>query len=652
MVKWGEKSVEMSFRIYQAGIYCLFFSIVLFLFLLPPFLHAAPSESIIFTSPDNGVTIISKKPVIECSIEASYQRESLYVLLDQTDVSDLAVFTNKGFSIKPFLVLPAGQHRVYVSFEDEYGQLHEGEISFTSRQSEPFETAVSNNSISAVYSRVIAKTGDAKSRPLSDWGVEGNLSTENTIAQDSYKVSLQANARYIDQEKGLEEPLEKGVELVDFLLKGDVDAGGASLSGAIGDVSIEGTEYTIGSLSRRGVTLGASSVHYNLNGFSVKSQNTYGNNDGDHLSGVIGGARFFDEEVKVTTIYVNGRKDADVSSYNIWPTPSDTDGDAYGFEVVTDFFENMLITRVEAGFSDYDSDTTDDFGSESDTMYMGQLSGAIDFLDYNFLYEHIGTDYKVVTSSLQGDREGFRGSTGFSFADQYLSFTVGKYNDNLDEDPAIARLETLQYGVNYNLNAFTSWPITVNWQHSDQDSSLEPAGTSEIKNSTDTFFGSISYSRDAFIVGVQPEYTQIEDDTTADYDTRSVSLSVFSGYSGEKFSISPSVSFSRIEDINQNIESDNVSCNLSFTLNITEGLDIEGFAAYGLSDANDNSIDQDTFSGDLQMSYTPLEPIGGVFIPTIQLLASHAESTDDIANTDNSENLVYLILSGKLDLSF
>ncbi len=644
--------MEMSVRACQAGIYCLFFSIALVLFLCPVPILASQAESIIFTSPNLDGTIISKKPKIACSIEVPYLKESLYILLDQTDVTALATFTDKGFSLVPFQVLPAGEHHVFVSFEDESGQQHEQEISFTSRQSEPFETAVSKNSISAVYSQVIAKTGDAKSRPLSDWGFEGNLSTENVVAQDSYRVSLQANARYIDEEEPLAEPLEKGVELVDFLLKGDVDAGAASLSGAIGDVSIEGTEYTIGSMSRRGVTLGADSTHYYLNGFDVASQNRYGSSEGDHLSGVIGGARFFDEELTVTTIYVNGGKDADTSSYNVWPSPGDTDGDAYGLEVKTDFFENMFVTRVEAGFSDYDENTTDGSGSDRDNMYMGQVSGAIDFLDYNLLYEHIGTDYKIVTSSLQGDREGFRGSTGFTFADQYLSLTVSKYNDNLDEDPAIARVDTLQYGVNYNLNAFPSWPISANWQHTDQDSSLEPAGTSEIENATDTVFGSISYNKNEFVIGLQPEYTQVEDDTAADYDTRSVSLSVFSGYSGEKFSISPSVSFNRFKDINKNIESDNISCNLSFALNIIKGLDVEGFAAYGLSDANDNSIEQNNFSGDLQISYTPAEPLGGVFVPTVQLLASHAQADDDIANTDNSETVVYLILSGNLDLSF
>lgn len=621
---------------------------------------SAYAKDIVFIQPGMGETLIAKRPEIKCSFPFAFAQATLFVAVDKTDVTALAKMTDTGFSLKLFHPLPAGDHTILVTVIDQNNQLHKQQIEFATRHSQMFETLASKNTLSAGWSQVVKKMNDAKSRSISDWEFESNLSSDNIIGQGPWQVSFKTNARYSDQQLGITDPLQKGFHLMDYLFKGEMDADPLNFYAAIGDVSVEGTKNTIGSLSRRGISIGADSKTIFVNGFSLKSQQTFGLDDSedvepdndDHLLGFAAGARLLDEKLKLTTTYVNGGEKSGTSSYNTWPEPGETQGDALGLEIQTDFFNNKFATRFEADWSDYDGNTKDAAGSKTDKAYLAQITGIIDFLNYDVLYEYIGSDYKVATSSLQQDRKGFTIKSGITGTGQSLNLNLGKYNDNLDRDTAKPRLDTLQYGATYALSKISFLPLTLGWQRSFQDSSLEPLGSSEIKSETDTFFGSVSYIKNAFVIGLQPEYTQMNDKSAADYDTRSGSLTLFSTYNRPRFSISPSVSANRFEDQSLNAKRDTISCNLSFSANLVDGLDLQGSLAYGMLNSNDHSINQDNFAGDLQLSYSWQEPIGNIFSPTIQLLATHDNSSDKVADTGTNETVIYLIFSGSLDLSF
>jgi hypothetical protein len=621
---------------------------------------STPTGTIVFESPAMGETIISKKPEITCVISTPYLEQTLLVVVDQTDVTDLAKITESGFSLKPFHVMPAGSHTLMVRFSDENNQLHEEQVEFTTRHSELFETATSKNSFSAVYSQVVSKRSDAGSRPISDWQLEGNLASESTVGKGPWQVAFQTNARYTEQEQGVAEPLKEGFYLADYLLKGEVDAGHAKLDAGLGDVTVEGTGNTIGSLSRRGIILGAQVSGFFVNGFSLRSRQVFGETDSedvepqreDHILGVVGGLDLFDKQLNIRTIYASGGEDADAASFNTWPQPDTAQGDVFGLEIKTDFFDTKLVTRMEADWSDYDADTGDAQGSTTDNAYLGQVSGTIDFFYYDLLYEYTGAEYKVATSSLQQDRKGVTAQTGFIFDGHSFFLSFGRYDDNLERNPTKPRIDATQYGTTYTFGKIPSVPISIGWQRSLQESSLEPAGTSEIENTTDTFLGTVSYIKEAFVVGLQPAYTQMDDETAADYDTRTSTLTLYAGYSNERFSIAPSLSLNRFEDLNRDTEKDTLSCNLSFAVHLMGGLDLEGVAAYSTLDSSDNTVDQHNFAGDLQLSYKWQEPIGQIFSPAIQLRASHHDAGDDVADTDRNETIIYLIFTGSLDLSF
>ncbi|MBU1195429.1 MAG: hypothetical protein KKE62_19235 [Proteobacteria bacterium] len=639
---------------------CYFFTVLLILSGVSSSQKAFGLDSIHFESPEQDQTLITKKPDIKGTISVPYLKDTLSVSMDQTDMTAIVKLSDTGFSLIPFHPVPAGNHLIRVFFMDKNNQPHEKEIKFSTRHSDLFETASSTNTVSMVYSNVLKKMDDAKTRSISDWEFESNLSSESVIGQGPWKVSFNTNARYSDQENEMTAPLEKNFQLADYLLKGEMDAGETSFQAALGNVSVEGTQNTIGSISRRGATFGATSKQFFLHGFTLKSQQTFGLDDSediqtdndDHLLGFSGGLNLFDEKLGIKTVYATGGEKASNASYNIWPEPGGNSGNVVGLEVKTDFFTNKLTTRIEMDWSDYDTDTSDTAGSKTDKAYTGQISGTLNFFNYDLLYEYIGADYKVPTAGLVQDRKGYTAKTGFNFNAQSLSFNLGQYKDNLDKDPSRARVETLQYGSTYNLNTFASCPISLGFLRSTQNSSLEPAGSSEIKNTTDTVFGSVSHINGALVVGLQPEYSQMNDETTPDYDTRSKTLTLFAGYNKERFSVSPSICANWFEDLNRNVDNDTVNCNLSFYINIINGLDIEGAGSYTVLNASDNSIDQDSFSGDLQLSYKWSEPVLGIISPMIALRASHDNSSDKVTDIGTKGTLFYLMLSGSLDLSF
>ncbi|MFH2061049.1 MAG: hypothetical protein ABIJ59_19455 [Pseudomonadota bacterium] len=638
----------------------LIFGLSLFDTFIFPVNNCFAQDTITLLEPKEGALVISKKPEIQCRFSVKFLKQSIYISIDKIDMTVLAQITDNGFSLTPFHALPAGTHKLEVTFLDTDNAVHTKTYEFMTRHSTMFENISSTNKVSFIYSQVIDKFDDAEHRSISDWEVESNLNSQSRISEGPWELAFKTNARYTDQEHSPSDPVEKGLTLVDYMFEGKYDAGQMTYNAAMGDVSVQGTKNIISSLSRKGGTIGATSEHFSIQGFSLRTQQVYGLDGGldlepdtdDHLVGIKSGINAWEKRIELQMIYVTGGEKSNEASYGVWPEPGGTKGDAYGFELKTNFFDNKLQTLVGCDFSDYDDNTGDAAGSDSDKAYQAGINGVVGFFNYNVLYEYTGADYNVVTSSVTQDRKGITATTGLSSAVQAINFNFSQHNDNLDSKSTAPRIDTMEYGAAYNLMAISSMPISLGWQRSLQNSTLEPAGTSEIKNTTDRIFGSVSYLNGGWTMGLQPEYSQLDDETSIDYDTKSSSITLFSGYTAEKFSISPSISLNRFKDCSLGIEQDTVNYNLSFLLNIYKGLNFEGVGSYGVLDSSNNSVDQDNFNGDIQLSYQLEKPIAGIFSPKILVRASHSSTGDNVADTSSGETIVYLLISGSLDLSF
>ena len=149
-----------------------------------------------------------------------------------------------------------------------------------------------------------------------------------------------------------------------------------------------------------------------------------------------------------------------------------------------------------------------------------------------------------------------------------------------------------------------------------------------------------------------PEYSKKDDYAASDYDTSSKTLGLSLSYSKERFSISPSIRFNRYKDYTSNVETDTVNYDISFNFSLLEGLELTGTGGYGTLEADDNSIDQDSFFGDLQLTYSFASPIRILTSPSIMLKATHNSTDDKAFDSDSNETIIYILLNGILELSF
>lgn len=618
-------------------------------------------SAVVLIRPVENQMVYANKPEMECRILVPYDKASLYIEFDYTDMTALVKITETGFTLRPVQVVAPGEHTLKISFTDESKEEFTESYRFTTRHSKTFEQAYSKNNITAVYTNILKRLDDAKTMQLSDWKLESNVDSRNMLSEGPWELRFNTNIQYFNQELPVEEPLEKGLNVADYVFTGQYKKKAYSFNAAIGDVTIDETRNTMNYLSRRGGTVGAELGPLYFSGFVVRSDLTSGLDgeyglkfdDNDHIYGGTGGLKLFKNRLDIKTVYVRGGESSMDESYGIWPAPGGSKGEVYGVEAKTNFFEEKFKTGFEWDRSDYDEDTADSLGSESDKAYLAKIDGVINILTYEALYEYTGPDYHVPGNDcILNDREGFSVMNRLSFETQSIEARYARHNDNVENDPTYARINSYNYGFDYALYAVTWLPIDLSGSRAVQDSSNEPEQTFETKSYTDIYSGNITYVKNSWSLGLKPIYSQIDDKTPDDYDTSSKSLTLFFNYENDRFSLSPSITRNRFKDHTTYVKTDTNTYYLSFSANIIAGLKIEGAAEYIKEYDSNDSMDQDDFNADIQLSYNFTSPIKGILSPGVILRATHKNINDEIADTDNKETIIYFLLTANLDLSF
>jgi hypothetical protein len=653
--------METMAQMKHAKIFCLV--IVFTVLAYPVFSEGNDPENdrITVLSPGEDETVYEKKPVIRFEIKGPVVPGTLYVELDYADVTVLVKQTDTGFEFRPVQVLPSGDHTLVIRFTGEDQQDHFRELRFSTRQSEYFETVYSRNQISAQYQHVLDKSGNVREQTMSDWQTSANLNTQNLAARGPWEVSFTSNARYMDQELPMAPPTEKGLELVDYRFDTKYQQENYTAGISLGDISVSGTRNTYNGLARRG---GVFSLDYGplaLSAFSVRSDQSYGldgkwglelEND-NHLHGGAGTLSFLDDRMEVTVAHISGGEITG-NSYGIWSsTPGGTRGKATGVRVKTDFFEQKAQTVLEFDQSGHDDDITDGVDLVSDNAFYGEVSGFIDRFGYQASYEHSGPDYKVPgNSGTTSDREGATLSTSYAFDVQSVSLRFSQFNNNVDDNPAYARVTSRDFGIDYSLSKFPSVPVSLGWYRSIQSSANEPSPWEVVDNSTTTWSGNISYMKDKWSIGFGPVYSRQDDKTPENFDSDSFSATVYSTYSAEKYSLSGSAMYNQSRDFRSDVDTETYSYSLSFSCRIIDNLTVDGSAGFNQMQTSDDMVDQDFMNGDLQLTWRLERPLWGILSPKIFLKGTYGGSRDHLFGTDSDGTLIYLMLTGDLELSF
>ncbi|MCP3901820.1 MAG: hypothetical protein GY707_19090, partial [Desulfobacteraceae bacterium] len=467
--------------------------------------------------------------------------------------------------------------------------------------------------------------------------------------------SFNANGRYHDEERPIEEPLEDNLELVNYLFQGRYQKDNYMVETSVGDVQINESRNTVNGLARRGGRLVAEYGVVGFSGFVVRSDQIYGSDgdhgleldNDDHILGATGDIDLFKNRANIKAVYVSGGTEPDDESFGSWDETGGTKGDVKGVILTTDFFEQKLTTSFEYDRSHYDSDTSDNIDSEADKAYLLIAEGVIGRFSYGAEYEYTGLYYQVPGNWVNSDYEGYTLRSNLTFEKHSFGATYSEHNNDVRHDSILGRTDTIEYILDYGLNVFASVPMTFRWFKN-----IEKNQESEIDTYTDTYSSSISYMKDAYSLFFIPSYSKTNDMSVDNFDSSDLDLNLSGTYFKGVVSIAPSIGFHRTKDYSTNVDTDTNTYSLTVTATLLENITANNTGSASYMTASDDSVEQDFYLNNFQLTYEHPRRLWGIFSPQVNLGASYEKIKDRVMDTESEETIVYLTLSGTFEISF
>ncbi|RMG02251.1 MAG: TonB-dependent receptor [Nitrospirae bacterium] len=610
-------------------------------------------------SPPAGKTIISKKPYLEFTINGEYIPETLVVLLDGVDITGAVDLKTNGFSYRPILVIPAGEHTITVTIQGSDGLQVQRDFSFSTRHTAEMEEAYSNNDLTFLYESVIEKPDDVTYVPHSRF--LANLGSNSKLKEGNWEIRFSTNVRFLDQNIPALKPEKKGLNLANYLLKIKYDKKSLLVSADIGDIQLSETTNTIQNLARRG---GRLYIEYNgieVNTFVVNSQQVFGFREGtgiegtsdDHIMGVSVEKRSIDGRFKIKGIYITGGEKE--GSLGIYSTGGEKKGDVAGLLVSTNLFEGKLTSEAEIDFSNFDPDTADEFDYERDTAYRFKLGGYGGNINYTALYEYIGADYEVIgNQGLQKNRQGFSINGGISLEQyHYIYATYSLYHDNVDNNDLYPTVYSSQAMIGYSFNGIPNMPINLGYQHLILDSTDEPDTDYIVQTDTDVFSANLTYMKNRWNLTFQASHSIQNDKSGNGNDSSTTTVTFTPSYFSDNFSIIPNVSFNRSRFPSSNQRTDTYIINLEMRgKTYHDRVSYELAGTYNRIKASDGSSEQDTLKTNFRISYLLAKNLWGYLNPSVGIRGLYNKSNDRVYNGENEDLVLLLVFTAEMPFSF
>lgn len=608
--------------------------------------------------PSENQVSIHKRPNIAVVFLQPLAMESLFIMLDGMDITQVVALSPDGFSFRPIQVLAPGMHTLTIAGTSLQGESFSQEFSFTTRHYKRIETGYTENELTTTAQGSIAKS-DTLEDQAPDIRFEANWRTQSQFQERGFQMAFDANLRYLDQDTPTLAPEKSGADVIDFLLTADYNRGALTSHAEIGDTDVILSENTLPSLRRRGGQLSIGSTTVSMGGFSVKSAQSYGydgtgfgSDTGKHIRGLYGDLNLLDNRLRLRLVHSTGGETG--PSFGTATTETDKEGHVSGAVLTTDFFNGKLVTDFEYDRSEFDGDTSDSIAAKEDDAYRIQVQGGISRYTYSLAYRYFGPDYEVIgNQGLEKDRAGVVLNGGAGFDRHTLFVTYSRYQDNVDDDAARPVVVTHTGGVDYGYQGFERVPITLSYQKEVAQSSDEPLLTDPTDRDVDTLLGSIAYAHQAWQILFQSSYARTNDKTALDADTASLTMTLIPQYYTEAVSISPNLSYNQTRDLAADIDTD------TYTL----GLDMQGRFfnerfRYGLggtldfTSTDDSSVDQRTTVYYFNLDYEVADRLLGYITPFVGLRGESSEVDDQVLAQTTREYRFMVVFSTTTRFSF
>ncbi len=604
----------------------------------------------------DGSRVEGLQPIIVvklADIEGSDGWSSLRLLVDDVDVSPLAVVAGRELRYTPETPFDYGRHTIILESMDAAGTILPARSwTFVVPQSEFFDKASATVMVDAeVGGKIYSKSGSSEP----DWKIQSSATLNSVVESGDFKVSLDANG-WLTEQEGAEETGDT-FNLNNYLLQ--IEYRRQRL--ALGDLNVEGTELISESIARRGALLELNVDGTQAQVFTVRSTQVTGFDDMTGLDRsdqrLVGGSLkqdLFDDGRLVAKGTVIIGKNAEPDGYNTGTMAASSKGRIYSVAVAASPWGETLNLNGEYGFSRFDEDTTDSYGSDSGRAWLFRYSGRADCYDYGGGYKYLGRDFRSIANVTGVDnREEYTLYGTKTFRESSLTTSLLYNLDNVEKDSDLPVIRNTSFDLAYNLFR-ADWPnIFLNGNFTFQDSSDEPNGIDPVKNCSQTLGGGFSIVRDKWNLMPSYIFTRFSDDSPADADGRTHQATLNFGWQPDQWvSLNPSVSYGRTDTGNNAPVTETWQGTLGGTFVFSERQNLYLTLSVLDSRTDDHSVETISYDGVCQYNWRLEIPFLEKAQKTLSLRGRYNRNDDRAGDVLDEDYSLFLLLSvGGLSLS-
>ncbi|MFV1957104.1 MAG: hypothetical protein ACC669_05110 [bacterium] len=614
--------------------------------------HSATS-GLEFT-PSDGSIFIGKKPAIEVRFDRPVDTSSLYMLLDDMDVTSITEVTSETIKYLPPYPVQGGSHTVTVQGYYEDGAEINLIWSFRVKHTQKFDQASLGADLTGIYSRALDTNDEDASTPDNRFEVTGPVLL--SLIQGNKGLSLEGNLYYLEQNGSLQSAIsDEGLDFRNFVLTGTFLGKKATTEFKLGDISVAETTYTIPGLARRGFHLSRQMEYSKWTVFSLNATPVFGVRDGleipiDTDESIIGGSvKLFSKngQTSFNLTYLNGTENLSGSFSSSGPQVISR-GDVIGLAVNRIFGDTGFSGSLEGALSRFDRDISDGSGKETDNAFnLGVLWRTSDKLDYELRLEQVGKEFRSIgNAGAVKDVRNVSLRNGIHLEKHDIGVLLYYAEDNLDSDSLIPESQYWKLEAKDDVTLSESFSLKVMGYREMFETDKEPTGFNPEDSITDFASAGLVYNRPNLSISPFASLTETDDKSGSnlDIEQREYRLDL-ALYPSDTFSATLTLPQIITEEKKGGPDTNNLLASVLLNIiPVKDKLFFDLSGTYSKSEVSDGSANLRVTDVSARFAYSLKKYFPDYAQPQISLSGNYRKTVDEVSSQDTDEYQIFLNL--------